>query len=149
VTVTAALSDTALADTDPSDDHATWSWTAPAALLTPPSATTTPRAAPSLVVRPVIGKAVVVPAKLRAGKEALVSFKVTRSDSGARLTSGKMICDPSVGGKLLKHAEQFKNGTASLRFTIPKTAKGKLLKVHLTIKLGAPSATRIATFRIG
>ena len=96
-----------------------------------------------------IGKAVASPAKPRAGKTVQVSFKITRSDSGAKLTSGKMICDPRIGTHMLKHVEQFKNGIASLRFTIPKTATGKLLKVHLTIRLGTQSATRIATLHIG
>jgi hypothetical protein len=59
-----------------------------------------------------------------------------------------MICDPRIGTHLLEHIEQFKNGSASLRFTIPTTAKGKLLKVHLTIRLGTQSATRITTFHI-
>jgi uncharacterized repeat protein (TIGR01451 family) len=100
------------------------------------------------LVRPVIAKAVAFPAKPHAGKSVLVGFKITRSDTGTKLTSGKMICDPRIGTHLLKHAEQFKNGTASLRFTIPKTASHKTLKVHLTIRLGTQSATRIATFHI-
>jgi probable HAF family extracellular repeat protein len=117
--------------------------------LTPPTATTPPATKHVIaLVRPVIGKAVAVPARPRGGKAMLVSFKVTRSDTGGKLTSGKMICDPRIGSHMLKHAEQFKNGTASLRFTIPKTATGKLLKVHLTIRLGTRSATRIATFHI-
>ena len=59
-----------------------------------------------------------------------------------------MICDPSVKGKVIKHAESFKNGIATTRFTIPASAKGKVLKVHLTIKAGGRSATRNLGFRI-
>jgi probable HAF family extracellular repeat protein len=117
---------------------------------TPPSAA--PLAPPpvvTVVVRPVISKAVTVPTKLVHGKAALVSFKVSRSDNGKRLTSRKMVCDPSVNGKVLRHAEQFRNGVASLRFTVPKTAQGKQLKVRLTIKLGSQSTTRISTFLVG
>jgi len=107
----------------------------------------TPGPKPALV-KPVIGRATIVPAPVRAGKTTAVSFKVTRSDTGARLTSGRMICDPSIGGKQIRHREQFTRGVATLRFTVPKTAKGKLLKVRLTIKLGTQSTTRISTFRV-
>jgi streptogramin lyase len=113
-----------------------------------PATTAQPPTKTLSVVRPVIGKASAVPARPRAGKAVLVSFKVTHSNTRVKLTSGKMICDPRIGTHLLRHAEQFKNGTASLHLTIPENAKGKLLKVHLTIRLGAQSATRIATFQI-
>ena len=59
-----------------------------------------------------------------------------------------MICDPSIQGNVIQHTQQFKNGVAQLSFTIPKNAKGKLLKVKVTIKLAASSATRIATFHV-
>ena len=72
----------------------------------------------------------------------------TRSDTGAPLTTGKMVSDPSVAGKVLVHAESFKGGNAKLSFLIPRTAKGKLLKVKVTIKAGAKSATTVATFRV-
>ena len=49
---------------------------------------------------------------------------------------------------MIRHAEQFTNGVARLAFTIRKNAKGKLLTVRLTIKLGGQSATKIATFRV-
>ncbi len=90
-----------------------------------------------MVYRPVIGKAVAVPAKLVAGKRVTVSFRVTRSDGGKPLSGGSMVCDPSVGGKLVRHVESFRNGLARLSFVVPKAAKGKQLRVKLTIK--APS----------
>ena len=98
------------------------------------------------VVKPVIAKAVTVPSKLVAGKTVTVSFRVTRSDTGRLLTTGKMVCDPSVAGKVVRHAESFKGGIATLRFTVPKTAKGKLLKVHLTIKLNSQTGPASAPF---
>ena len=60
-----------------------------------------------------------------------------------------MICDPSVVGKVIRHAESFGNGTARLSFVIPAKAAGKVLKVKLTISAaGHQSATRVSTFRI-
>lgn len=99
-------------------------------------------------VKPVIGKPVTVPARPQAGKRLTVSFEVTRSDSGTALTRGKLICDPSVAGKVIRHAESFKAGTARLAFVVPTTAAGRLLKVKVTIKTGGQSATRVATFLV-
>lgn len=50
---------------------------------------------------PVIGKPVSTPAQAVAGKRFAVVFEVKRSDTGAMLTKGKIICDPSVAGKVL------------------------------------------------
>lgn len=88
---------------------------------------------------PTIGKPVTVPTPLRTGKRVTVSFPVTWSPNGktAPLTKGTMICDPSVAAKVIPHTESFKNGVARLSFVVPKTAKGKQLKVKVTIK--APS----------
>jgi hypothetical protein len=99
--------------------------------------------------RPVIGVPVTVPAKAVAGRWFSVSFGVTRSDTGSRLTRGRMICDPSVSGKVLWHLESFRAGKARLAFVIPARAQGKLLKVKVTIRTPAGvSATRVARFRV-
>ena len=127
---------------DVAPDDGAWSYdlaTAP-----PPKSTTTPAA----VVKPLIGKPVTTPAVATAGKPFTVSFPVTRSDNGMPLTTGRMICDPSVQAKVIKHAESFRGGTARLSFTVPKSAKGKVLKVKVTIKAGTQSTTGIATFRV-
>jgi hypothetical protein len=118
--------------------------------LTPP-ATTSPEPPPvsPTAVKPHIAAPTTTPRKAVAGKRLTVMFPVTRSDTGAPLTRGKMVCDPSVRGKVIRHSESFRNGTARLTFTIPRTAKGKPLTVKVTINLGSRSATRIATFHVG
>jgi hypothetical protein len=84
-----------------------------------------------------------------AGKRVTVSFPVTQGDTGGPLTQGTMTCRLTVAGKAITHADQFKNGIARLSFVIPKTAKGKQLKVELTIVSDdGGSATRTATFRV-
>ena len=98
--------------------------------------------------KPVIGEPVTVPAQPQAGKRFAISFRVTRSDTGKPLMRGKMICDPSVGGKAIPHAESFRQGTARLSFVVPTVAAGRSLKVKLTISAGGQSATRVANFRI-
>ena len=118
----------------------------------PPPPTTTPTTpaplTPPAVVKPVIGKPVAAPLAAVAGRRMTVTFPVTRSDTGAPLKTGTMICDPSVSGKVLRHAESFNGGNARLSFLVPATAKGKQLKVKVTIKTAGQSATRVATYRI-
>jgi hypothetical protein len=82
-------------------------------------------------VKPVIGKPVITPARAEAGKKLTVVFKVTRSDTGKALTVGRMICDPSVGGKVIPHTESFRGGFARLSLVVPAAAQGKLLTVKL------------------
>ena len=98
--------------------------------------------------KPVIGKPVTVPAQPLAGKRFSVAYPVIRSDTRAPLTSGRMICDPSVAGKVVPHAESFKAGVARLTFVVPTSARGKILKVKVTIRSGGQAATRVSTFRV-
>lgn len=128
---------------DIAPDDGVWSYQLSAAPPPPPPPTTTAAA-----VKPLIGKPVTNPARATAGKKFAVSFPIRRSDNGKPMTIGKMICDPSVQGKVIRHAESFSGGTARLSFTIPKNAKGKVLTVKVTIKVGGQSTTRIASFRV-
>ncbi len=113
-----------------------------------PGASVPPKPGPSSPLKAVIGAPSTSPNTATAGKRFVVTFPVKRSDNGAALKTGKMICDPSVAGKVIPHSEQFKNGNASLSFVVPKSASGKLLKVKLTIKVGTKSTTRVANFRV-
>lgn len=119
----------------------------------PPTTTTTVTPtpappAPAAVVKPVIGAPVAVPVRALAGMRMTVVFPVTRSDNGKPLMSGTMVCDPSVAGKVITHAESFKAGKAQLSFVVPKAAKGKVLTVKLTIIAGTQAAKRVATFPV-
>jgi hypothetical protein len=110
--------------------------------LSPP----TPPAPP--VVVPVLGKPALSPVAPIAGKRLTVTFPVTDAATGAPLTSGTMTCDPQVSGRVLPHSESFGNGAARLTFTIPKSAKGKLLKVNLAIRVGTKVVRTAPTFRV-
>ena len=110
------------------------------------AATVAAAGAISAAPKPVIGAPVAKPATPVAGKPFSVSYKVTRSDSGKPLTSGKMICDPSSAGKEIAHAESFKGGIAKLDFVIPSSAK--VLKVNVTIVSGGQSAKKVSTFKV-
>jgi hypothetical protein len=115
--------------------------------IAPTPTPATPAPAPA-VVKPVFGTATTVPAKLVGGKKVVFTLAVKRSDAGAPLTTGKMICDPSYTGIVIKHAESFTGGTAKLVFTIPKAAKGKLVKVKVKIVNGKQSATKVVTYKV-
>ena len=119
--------------------HYAESETAPVAPVVP---------AQPVVVRPVFGAATTVPSTPAAGKRLVFTLAVKRSDTGAPLSTGKMVCDPSIAGVVLKHSESFKNGIARLSFVVPRTAKGKLLKVRLKIAIGTRSATKVVTYRV-
>lgn len=110
------------------------------------AATIAAAGATSAAPKPVIGAPVAKPATPVAGKPFTVSYKVTRSDTGKPLTTGKMICDPSSAGKEIAHAESFKAGIAKLTFVIPSSAK--LLKVNVTIVSGGQSAKKVSTFKV-
>ena len=98
------------------------------------------------IVKPLIARPVPVPRRPVAGRRFVLTFAVTRSDNGRPLTAGKMICDPSVGGRVVPHTASFANGKARLVLTVPRSAKHKLLKVKMTFEFGDQSTTRTATF---
>ena len=98
--------------------------------------------------KPVIGKAMPVPAQPAAGKRFTVSFKVVSSGTKAPLARGTMICDPSVSGKVIAHQESFRNGMARLSLLVPSSAAGKVLRVKLTIRTAGGSATRVTNFGV-
>jgi hypothetical protein len=100
-------------------------------------------------VKPVIGPAATSLVTPTAGKTLTIAMPVTRSDTGGKLVDGATLTlDPTIGSTLVAHSEQLKNGTASVRLTVPPTAKGKRLTVKVTIKLGSQTATRLTTIPI-
>jgi hypothetical protein len=141
-------------DVAPDDGSWTYMLTAAPAPTTPTTPTTPVKpvkpAAPSApaAVKPVIGVPVSTPVTATAGKRFTVVFPVTRKDTGGPMTAGKMVCDPSVLGKVIPHAESFKGGKARLSFVIPLSARSRVLKVKVTIVAGTFSATKIASFRV-
>jgi hypothetical protein len=137
---------------DYAPDNGEWTYTLASPTTTTTTTTTTPPPpppAPPAVVKPVIGTAVATPLRAVAGKRLTVAFRVTRSDNGKPLTTGKMVCNPTIAGKIVPHTDSFTAGTARLSLLVPKTAKGKVLTVRLAITTGKQSATRVVTFRIG
>ena len=123
-----------VADPNPADNTVTLTATTPA----PPP--------PPLL--PVISAGVITPAIAIHGKRASVSFTVTRSDNSSPLTEGTMLGSAAVAGKSIASIQTFANGVAKLTFTVPKTAKGKLLTVKVTVTASGGPASKVATFRV-
>jgi hypothetical protein len=122
----------------------------PIPAVVPAPVTAVPRVTESVaVVVPAIGTPATTPVKVVAGKTVKVSFPVTDQNTGSALTTATMIGNPKVNGVIVKHVEHFGNGLATITLKVPKAAKGKQLKVALTIRVADQSASKLATFRIG
>jgi hypothetical protein len=126
-------------------DNGTWSFDLNPA---PPTSSTAQTTTVTRRVIPLIGRPTTTPHKAHAGQRFTVIFPVTRSDTGRRLMSGTMRCDPSFRDRLIAHSESFRNGIARLTFTVPKGAAGTRLNVKVTITFHGTSTTRNATFPI-
>jgi hypothetical protein len=120
-----------------------------AALTTLVSAAAPAAGSPILAaVKPVIGRPVTVPARPLPGQRFAISFRVTRSDTGAPLLRGRMLCDPSVAGRTIRHVESFTAGNARLSFVVPVEAQGRQLKIRVAIASGGQSASRTSLFAV-
>ena len=98
--------------------------------------------------KPMVARAVAIPARPVAGRLFAVSFKVTRSDTGTPFLRGRLTSNPSVAGRVVQHTESFKGGTARVALVVPANAAGKTLKVTVAIKDRTTSVTRVATFPV-
>ena len=68
------------------------------------------------------------------------------------LARGTVVASPSIAGQAVPRTVSLRNGELRISMVVPKTAKGKVLKLSLKIAARdsgkAMSATRVATFRI-
>jgi subtilisin family serine protease len=127
-------------EANPADNVATLTLQVGAPVVPQPPAVVKPK--------PVFGKPLALPPQPLAGKRFTFTLAVKRSDTGAPLRAGRMVCDPTVAGKLIKHTESFKAGKARLTFVMPKRAKGKQLKIKIKIVSGSRSTTRVLTYKV-
>jgi hypothetical protein len=72
-------------------------------------------------INPVLGAVTTSPAAPVAGKALALTVPVTRSDDASKITTGATFTvDPKIGGVLVRHTEQLKNGTVFLRLPSPR-----------------------------
>jgi hypothetical protein len=93
-------------------------------------------------------KATSTPARPAAGKAFIVGTRVTRGDTGAALASGVVKCTVRVGTAPLRATGRVSNGVALCSMKLPKTAKGKLVKVTLKVTFQGVSTTSTYSARI-
>lgn len=92
---------------------------------------TPPRPRPPLVLT--AGTPVAAPARPAAGKRVTVSVPVTRTDTGAAVTSGTVSCLASVGNRPVPAAGRFTGGLARCTLKVPAKTKGKKLRGAVTV----------------
>ena len=99
-----------------------------------------------LTLRP--GTVAAVPAKPAAGKALAVRMKVTRGDTGGPLATGAVACTARVGTAPLKASGRVSGGVATCNMRLPKTAKGKLVRVTMKVTFQGVSTTKTFSARI-
>lgn len=132
VTTTVWAADETVAGEDVAPDTANWKYDFNG---TPPAQTV------KVNVTPTIAAPTTVPRTAVAGKRLTISFPVTSSVDSKPMLAGKLVCDPSIAGKVITHQESFTGGVAKLSFLVPATAKGKVLRVKVTIIASSSTGT--------
>ncbi len=92
--------------------------------------------------------ATATPARPAAGKAFTVGTRVTRGDNGAALASGTVACTVRVGTAPLRATGRVSNGVAVCAMKIPKTAKGKLVRVTVKVTFQGVSTTKTFSARV-
>ncbi|MBM2821420.1 MAG: hypothetical protein HW413_166 [Thermoleophilia bacterium] len=84
----------------------------------------------------------------KAGKRFVVSTVVTRSDTETIVTSGKVACTARIGKAKMRATGRFASLRAHCSMTVPRSAKGKLLRGTMTVSTAGASLRKAFTFRV-
>ena len=131
------------ADSVPANNSLTLKANTPVVVTPPPAP---PK--PPVVVKPVLGKVLVLPLLPVAGKKFTFTLAVNRSDTRAPLSAGGLLVESTLGGKLIKLTKSFKAGKVRLSLVVPKKTKGKSLRVKIKVTASGQTATRVFTYRV-
>lgn len=83
------------------------------------------------------------PSRPKAGKSYTVRMSATRSDTGAAISGGQVVCAAKVGGATLRASSaRFAGGQAVCVFKVPASAAGKTLRGTITIVFEGKKLTR-------
>lgn len=83
----------------------------------------------------VVKRVSTVPLKPRAGSQFTVSLVAARSDSGATIQSGTVTCKATIAFKpIVARVHRVSGGKAVCTFQIPKTARGKTIRVAVALQ---------------
>lgn len=85
---------------------------------------------------------------VKAGKKFTASLKAHRSDLEEMANAGGVTCAAKYGSRRVKVTPSFPADAAICSGTVPKAAKGKTLKVTVTLTLDGARVTRTASIKI-
>ncbi len=88
------------------------------------------------------------PPKPVAGKRFTASVVVTRSDTGEAMTSGTVSCAVRVGTARVAAVGRFRGGRVQCAMTVPRNAKGKMLRGTITVDALGASVKKPFSFRV-
>jgi hypothetical protein len=83
-----------------------------------------------------------------AGKRFTATLQARRSDLAELSSAGEVVCAAKVGAKKLKVTASFPADLATCSGLVPKTAKGEVLKVTVTLTLDGVRVTRTASIKV-
>jgi hypothetical protein len=83
-----------------------------------------------------------------AGRKYTATLQARRNDLAELSSAGEVVCAARVGTKKLKVTATFPADLATCSGIVPKTAKGKTLKVTVTLTLDGVRVTRTASMRV-
>jgi hypothetical protein len=89
------------------------------------------------------------PAKPVAGKTFLARLKVKRNDSGAFVTTGKVVCKATVGGSPAQlQSRGFRQGSAFCAWRVPEGSSGKSLRGSIGVTFSGKSAKKAFALKV-
>jgi hypothetical protein len=88
------------------------------------------------------------PARPVAGKQFNVSTAVTRTDTRVLVRSGSITCTARIGGTPIRARGGFSAGRARCTMTVPSSARGKMLRGTLTVRVEGVSVRKSYSFRV-
>jgi hypothetical protein len=83
-----------------------------------------------------------------AGKRYTATLQARRSDLAELSSAGEVVCAAKLGAKKVKVTATFPADRATCSGVVPKTAKGKMLKVTVTLTLDGVRVTRTASIKV-
>jgi hypothetical protein len=83
-----------------------------------------------------------------AGKRYTATLQARRNDLSELSSAGEVACAAKVGTKKLKVTASFPTDLATCSGVVPKTAKGKVLKVTVTLTLDGVRVARTASIKV-
>jgi hypothetical protein len=95
------------------------------------------------------GTAVTTPRRPRAGRPFTISLPVTRSDGKPVADAdSSLICSVRVGTARVKERHTLSADRAVMRVAVPKNARGKTLRVTMTIRSGGALLVKKLSFTV-